>query len=325
MENKKIIIGNSSYSYKTAKMLATISKMFAILLMLIGMMCASVSVLFGIILVTVGIFMFAYSKNLKKIVDNQLKESTMKSVTAEKKVSCGEKRIHNVEETCIRTQSKTVEKNEAEKNYNLFPDFVEDKYLAYEYEENIAIPVLDLIIGNGGRTLEFKKEVNNEYDKNAVAIFLDTQKIGYLYKGKVQDMVNDWIKRDDYFCGHINKVNMEKGYATFKIAFYKEINSLSMNAFKLTKILKKEDEFGSSRFENVGCCMDGDLVSFESSYETDNYVITDESGNELGELGEKASEWITENKEAIKFSRINNIEESDSGNYKATIEFYFKD
>ena len=215
-------------------------------------------------------------------------------------------------------------KPESEKNYDLFDKCVDNYYLAYEYEEKIAFPKIDSITGNGGKKIEFKQEPDNEYDNKAVALYLEENKIGYLYRGRIQDMVNDWIKRDDYFWGYINKIDVEKSIATFKIGFYRDINSLEMKSFKLTKITKRAPEYESSRFENLECCSDGDVVLYETSYETDNYIVTNEYGDELGELGTKAVEWIKENESDIKIVRINNIEETDSGSYKADIQFFYR-
>ena len=318
MENKKIIIGENAYSYNMAKSLVTITKILAVLLVLMGAIITFATFILGIPFVLFGIFMFMYSNNLKKTINEQTKESNNKDIIVEKNKDIVEKNISDIPKTA-------QEKTEAENNYNLFLDFDDDRFLAYEYEENIALPVLELLTGNGGKTLEFVKEPDNEYDKNAVTLMLDGSRVGCLYKGKIKDMVNDWLKREEYFWGHINRVDVENGKATFKIAFYKNMSTLSMKVFKLVKITKKADEFGSSRFENVSCCSDGDIVEYESSYETENYIVTDECGSELGELGAKAVEWIEENEEMIKFCRINNIEENDSGNYKADIEIYFKE
>lgn len=215
-------------------------------------------------------------------------------------------------------------KPESEKNYNLFDEYMEDYYLAYEYEEKIAIPVINIITGNGGKKITFKQEPENEYDRHAVALYLNEEKIGYLYRGRTQDMVNDWVKKGDFFWGYINKIDVENTTATFKIGFYKCIDDLEMKSFRLTRVTKKVSEYGNSRFENLECCSDGDIVTYETSYETDNYIITDEGGNELGELGTKAGEWINENEGSIKLVRINNIEKTESGSLKADIEFFYR-
>ena len=230
-----------------------------------------------------------------------------------------------VEKTPTKVEiQKTPIKPESERNYNLFNKCVDNYYLAYEYEKDIAMPEINVITGNGGKKITFKQEPDNEYDSNAVALFLDETKIGYLYRGKTQEMVNDWLRKGDYFWGYINKIDIENATATFKIGFYKDINNLEMKSFKLTRITKKASEYESSRFENLECCSDGDIVDYETSYDTDNYVITNEYGNELGELGKKAIEWIEENENDIKLIRINNIEETDAGGYKADIEFFYR-
>lgn len=236
-------------------------------------------------------------------------------------------RSQNTEIKNITPQKPTYTppaKPESEKNYDLFDKCIDNYYLAYEYEEKIAFPKVDSITGNGGKKIVFKQEPDNEYDNKAVALYLDENKIGYLYRGRTQDMVNDWIKKNDYFWGYINKIDVEQSTATFKIGFYKDITSLEMKSFKLTKITKRAAEYESSRFENLECCSDGDVVLYETSYETDNYIITNEYGGELGELGTKAVGWIEENEDDIKIVKINNIEETDSGSLKADIEFYYR-
>lgn len=215
-------------------------------------------------------------------------------------------------------------KPESERNYDLFDKCVDNYYLAYEYEKEIAMPEINAITGNGGKKITFKQEPDNEYDNCAVALYLNETKIGYLYRGRTQEMVNDWIRKGDYFWGYINKIDVERATATFKIGFYKDINSLEMKSFKLTKITKKASEYEGSRFENLECCSDGDIVDYETSYDTDNYIITNEYGNELGELGAKAVEWIEENEDDIKLIRLNNIEKTDAGGYKADIEFFYR-
>ena len=265
-------------------------------------------------LLTGGLFGIGWLVDVVKALFAVLNEdkSTVSSKPAETK------------QTTPQTVYTPPVKPESEKNYDLFDKFVDNFYLAYEYEEKIAFPQTGIITGNGGKKITFKQEPDNEYDNCAVALYLDDVKIGYLYRGRTQDMVNDWIRKNDFFWGYINKIDVANSTATFKVGFYKDISGLEMKSFKLTRITKKASEYESSRFENIECCSDGDLVEYETSFETDNYIITNEYGNELGELGAKAVEWINENEGDIKFARINNIEETESGGYKANIEFFYR-
>ena len=44
--------------------------------------------------------------------------------------------------------------------------------------------------------LKIVPEPTNEYDKNAVALLWQGRRLGYLLRGSLQDMVNDWLRRD---------------------------------------------------------------------------------------------------------------------------------
>ncbi len=183
---------------------------------------------------------------------------------------------------------------DGEMNYNLFEDFIDKNILVYEYEENICLndKSISSLQGKGGAKIAFIAEPENPYDSSAISILLDGEKIGYVYRGKVQDMINDWLKRNDYFIGHINKYSIENNKATYKIGFYKPMSIYDNKRFPLTKITKKPDEFsGFSRYENLCECDDGDFVLIEPDYE-DNYIVTTEFADEIGELPKSAIDFI---------------------------------
>ncbi len=201
-------------------------------------------------------------------------------------------------------QNKTFSKNspspqlsqvpDGKMNYNLFEDFVDNNILIYEYEENICLNsnAALRLQGKGGAKVAFIPEPENPYDTNAISILLDGEKIGYVYRGKIQDMINDWLKRNEFFMGYINTYSIENNKATYKIGFYKPINKYDNKRFPLIKINKKCGEFEtSSRYENFCNCDDGDFVLIESGYE-ENYIVITELSEEIGELPKSALDFI---------------------------------
>ena len=77
---------------------------------------------------------------------------------------------------------------------------IEGYTLKYHYK-NVEVSSWDRIprdvkIGN---RVAFIQEKNNEADKNAVLLMFVPQRkrFGYLFKGKMQDMVNDYLNRGD--------------------------------------------------------------------------------------------------------------------------------
>lgn len=70
----------------------------------------------------------------------------------------------------------------------------------YTYDEvKIALadkffPIVDLQFDD---LLTLKQEPENPYDSKAVAIYRGEDQLGYLYRGRLQDMANDWLDRGD--------------------------------------------------------------------------------------------------------------------------------
>ena len=69
-----------------------------------------------------------------------------------------------------------------------------------------------------GDALTFKPEPENRYDPGAVEIYHGEAKVGYMYRGRLQDMCRDFIERGDKVAGVV--VSDDFGKTVFKIAFY---------------------------------------------------------------------------------------------------------
>lgn len=202
---------------------------------------------------------------------------------------------------------------ESEKDYyNLLtilshPD-IGDCILLYRYEENICFidNTADVLHGHGGEALIFIKEPDNTYDKNAVAIYLDNNKIGYVYRGKVQDMINDWYNRGEPVRGHINRIDTANNKASYKIGFYRPIDYYDYRTFKLIYINKKVDEY-NKRSDYLVDCEAGDYVSIQLNYSNLHYYVYTTSGYEIGELGKGFEEYSRNTDYRIIFGVIGNL------------------
>ena len=58
-----------------------------------------------------------------------------------------------------------------------------------------------------GASIQFVKEPENKYDSNAVCAVYKGKRVGYLYRGKLQSMVNDWLDRGDYYEATVSKAD----------------------------------------------------------------------------------------------------------------------
>jgi hypothetical protein len=81
-----------------------------------------------------------------------------------------------------------------------------------------------------GEHCELIQEPDNEYDDRAVYAEYNGYKFGYMYKGKLQDMVNDWLDRDAPFVAVIEQIlpdaererGRRGGRVNIHLGFYRE-------------------------------------------------------------------------------------------------------
>ena len=187
--------------------------------------------------------------------------------------------------------------------YKSFYKILDEYKLAYEYNENLCY-------------------IKDEYDDKAVAVYVKEfgKKIGYVYKGKIQDMINDWIDKDLPFTAYINDLPEKDGkkLIEYKIGFYKEYDKSASKTFSLTRTGKK-DFCDIPRVENLECCKAGESVEFSFDSDSETYVLSSAHG-EIGELPKSANAYMDEGGENAVV--IDKIYTDDNGKTKAKIRVY---
>ena len=174
-------------------------------------------------------------------------------------------------------------------NYHFLPNVIDDMALKYSYEAHLVMlpdvcGVADLI-GKTGKSLDIVLEPENEYDPRAVALYLEEKKIGYVHKGRLQDMIHDWIERGDEIRCCLKRLTAEDAY--FLIGFYKDFDYFKGRTFKLVGVTKKDGE-GISRARNAEVLSPGDSVWV--FVDDDKYIVTD-GPLDFGELPKAAIEY----------------------------------
>ena len=179
-----------------------------------------------------------------------------------------------------------------------FPFFDDNYYLKYSYYDvdvkGIEFQEFDIGQIAIDSDVAFIKEPTNEYDKNAIQIRCHTTSIGYVPNNKLQSMIHDYMRDNDAkIVAFISKVDEEAKTIQIAIGFYrcmtnKELRGVLHIDAGLVKTSKK-DELGNSRQDNLGCVSEGDFVEVDYQYDSGTYLVTDDTGNELGEINESKS------------------------------------
>lgn len=212
---------------------------------------------------------------------------------------------------------------DGEMNHNLFEGIVDDFALCYEYEKSLCMVdgAIDSILGNGGKSVVFRQEPENPHDGNAVAVYLNDTKIGYIYRGTVQDMFNDYTKRGWLVLGYINKYSASDNTATYKIGFYKPLDKFLSKRFSVVGIQKKIDEY-TTREDNLTGCREGEEISVEYDDEGESYLLFNEYYEEIGELPKSAFSFINDNEHKKVLGILNELDEDENDKIKARVTVY---
>ena len=126
-------------------------------------------------------------------------------------------------------------------NFHFLPNVIDGKALKYSYEAPLVMlpdvcGVADLI-GKTGKSLDIVLEPENEYDSRAVALYLEGKKIGYVHKGRLQDMIHDWIERGDEILCCLKRLTAEDAY--FLIGFIRTWIISKVGHLSLSELQKK--------------------------------------------------------------------------------------
>lgn len=208
--------------------------------------------------------------------------------------------------------------------YSALPDVIDENVLVYSYEKNICFfgDGIIYVSGNVGQDLDFMQEPENEYDDKAVAIYLNSNKLGYVYRNdRTQGMINDWISHGEYFTGFLNKYSPANKTATFKIGFYKPLAKFPCKTFSLVKTSKRIDEI-SKRSDNLSSCCEGESVSVEYDSFDDTFVVYSDTYKEIGELPKIALNFLSGNEYENIVGIIEELEDEFESSPKAKVKIY---
>lgn len=252
---------------------------------------------------------------LKNVIDKHPKSNIPQETTQEIAEETDTVPIEETKPTCRQEKKKPAASFLA----HLTDDKGNGWILQYQYERDLCLYGCNFedLIDQEGEEITFRQEPENTYDPCAVAVYLDDTKIGYIFKGRTQEMTNDWLKRDLVVGGLINSIDEESKEVTYQIAYYVPDSAAQSKVFSLIATSKK-DFFGNRRSENIIYCKIGDELVILSDYDT--YTVYSAAGDELGELGASFRSWA----EKITYNTIagviDDIYDDENGNPKMKVK-----
>lgn len=200
--------------------------------------------------------------------------------------------------------------------YNCLPDIINGWALKYKYDECMFLSDCSVedLAGKTGETLDIVLEPENEYDPGAVALFLKGKRIGYVHRGRLQDMIHDWIDRDEKIICYLHKLTVRDAYC--RIGFYKPLEYFKGRTFKIVKITSRAVD-GESRAEHASLLSPGDEV--EVYIDGDSYIVSC-GASDFGELSKSAISYVEGASRIV--GRVESCDFDDNGKPEIYVTIY---
>lgn len=203
------------------------------------------------------------------------------------------------------------------------PATIDDKAIAYQYSV-VHLFVMDKEIYewdmfNVGVELDVFAEKDNSYDPKAVAFTIQDRIVGYLYKGKHQDMANDWLKRGDPMYAIVTHATKSDNQVAIALAFYgtgkaqsRTHISSSSRAYRLTGNTNEDMQI------DIPMCAIGDECDLFYDCDKNRYLVTAEY--DIGYLPVSAHRIVSGLYEDLSYSvTIFNIGISSNDKYFVSV------
>lgn len=268
------------------------------------------SLLVGLAMAAFGYFLFRKGKRIGKA-------TPLKSSKKNKEVTTP------TPHSSPKPQSKTAKPSVT------VPSAIGEYKIAYQYDEGIALPNIENCLVKGiGSELSFVAEPDNEYDKRAIKIIADDMFLGYVYKGRIQDMIHDFTKRQEPIYAKLASIDDDESKATMVIAFYIDPFRVAAKyenvSTKLIKTSKRIDEY-TNRQDACSSLTRGEVLELEFDVETDTYIALNDIGEEVGEINKKISDSILEKEDEFEVvCLVDEVDEDDNGKCNVKVLVYFK-
>lgn len=207
--------------------------------------------------------------------------------------------------------------------YDLFDSFTlkdtGEKWISVYKYENVEIYRPDISFTEIFEydIVDILPEPDNPYDPNAVAVKFHENILGYLYRGTIQDMVHDFLKRKELIRATVQKIDGTKIY--LKMYFCKPRNLALPHQDSF--VVKLSGNTNKDMQQNISYCYAGDKIGVDYDYDKEKYSVLCDN-LEIGYIpkSHQDSIQVLENKKYEFEGEIIDISENESEKYVVTVK-----
>ena len=186
----------------------------------------------------------------------------------------------------------------------------------------VYVPYLEALAGlEEGAAVTLRQDKENQHDNKAVAVSIGGQDIGFLYRGKLQDMANDWMKTERPILAMVDTVTPAE--LKIKLCFYDEPRLQRMQAKNPNPKAYKLTRCYSAATQDAICTLDEWIeLDIEEDYESGGYNAS-YLGDYVGHLPAAAADLIEKwGGEDNCTAYVANVDMNDKDKYTISIYLY---
>lgn len=207
------------------------------------------------------------------------------------------------------------------------PDDIKGYPLAYHYKD-VKIAVLrgqepDYSLINPGDIVTLIQEPHNPHDNKAVALMANGIKVGYLFRGKLQDMANDFINGGYPVFSAITGIDDSARLVEIFLGFYREKDFAYkhiLNSGKLCMEYKLTANASEAMQSDISSCKAGDRVTLSYDYNKEKYLVLGAFGiSGIGYLPTSAHKHVNANNYDAMPVFVDDVYLDDNGKYIVTV------
>ena len=172
-----------------------------------------------------------------------------------------------------------------------------------------------------GDDIIFQFERENKFDNKAILVLDNkSRKLGYIRRGRLQDMIHDFTSRDEPVIAAVYSLHPLE----IEIGFYKYEDEEIREGFESYKIVKLTANSNEDMQFALSVCEDNEEVNFEYDFDKEKYLIS-ASGGDIGYINKTISEYLYELDEEDYYGIIRSLEYDDyKDKYSASVEIFVK-
>ncbi len=167
-------------------------------------------------------------------------------------------------------------------------------------------------------SLNVLQEPQNKYDEKAIVLKFCENTVGYLYKGKLQDMANDYISKGYEVHAQIQKIENDDIFIKLFFCQPRSLLLEPIDPFTVKLVSNGNEEMQN----NISCCSVSDNISVEMDYGKEKYLVVVDN-IDIGYIPKNKQSYLSElEKKRYEFSgKITEINENeDTGKYSVKVE-----